>query len=72
MPVSLVLGRSSTRNAAKLAVYDATMIMANPAHTIPRTRAEKLRGVPTSSINVSCDLRAKKINFCNALLHLTL
>ena len=47
MPVRLVLGRSRTRKAAKLAVYDATMIMANPAQTIPRTRAEKLLGVPS-------------------------
>jgi len=31
----LVLGFSSTRKAARLAVYDATMIMAKPAHTIP-------------------------------------
>lgn len=46
MPVSLVFGLSKTRNAARLAVYDATMIIANPAHTIPNTRAEKLRGVP--------------------------
>lgn len=51
MPVSLVLGRSKTRNAAKLAVYDATMIIANPAHTIPNTRAEKLRGVPVDLID---------------------
>lgn len=38
--------RSSTRKAARLAVYDATMIIAKPAHTIPRTLALKLRGVP--------------------------
>ncbi|VDO06138.1 unnamed protein product [Rodentolepis nana] len=38
-------GRSSTRNAAKLAVYDATMIIANPAHTIPRALVEKAFGV---------------------------
>lgn len=47
MPVRLVLGRSKTRKAARLAVYDATMIIANPAQTIPNTRAEKLRGVPS-------------------------
>lgn len=47
MPLSLVFGRSNTRKAAKLAVYDATMIMAKPAHTIPKTRAEKLLGVPS-------------------------
>lgn len=46
IPVSLVLGRSKTKNAAKLAVYEATMIIANPAQTIPKTLAEKLRGVP--------------------------
>lgn len=46
MPVSLVFGLSSTRNAARLAVYDATIIIAKPAHTIPRTLAEKLLGVP--------------------------
>lgn len=46
MPVSFVFGRSNTRKAAKLAVYEATMIIAKPAHTIPSTRAEKLRGVP--------------------------
>ena len=40
-------GRSSTRKAARLAVYDATMIMAKPAHTMPSTRALKLRGVPS-------------------------
>lgn len=51
MPVSLVLGRSKTRKAAKLAVYDATIIIANPAHTIPNTRAEKLRGVPVDLID---------------------
>ena len=47
MPVRLVCGLSKTRKAAKLAVYDATMIMANPAQTMPRTRAEKDRGVPS-------------------------
>lgn len=46
IPVSFVLGRSRTRKAAKLAVYEATIIIAKPAHTIPSTRAEKLRGVP--------------------------
>lgn len=47
IPLSFVLGRSNTRKAAKLAVYEATMIIAKPAHTIPSTRAEKLRGVPS-------------------------
>lgn len=46
IPVSLVLGLSNTRKAARLAVYDATIIIAKPAHTIPKTLAEKLRGVP--------------------------
>lgn len=46
MPVSFVLGLSKTRKAAKLAVYEATMIIANPAQTIPSTLAEKLLGVP--------------------------
>lgn len=49
IPVSLVFGRSNTRKAAKLAVYEATIIMANPAHTIPKTLAEKLRGVPENT-----------------------
>ncbi len=48
MPVRLVWGLSRTRNAAKLAVYEATMIMAKPAQTMPKTRAEKLRGVPVT------------------------
>lgn len=47
MPLNFVFGRSNTRKAAKLAVYDATIIIAKPAHTIPSTRAEKLRGVPS-------------------------
>lgn len=47
MPLSFVFGRSSTRKAAKLAVYEATMIIAKPAQTMPRTRALKLRGVPS-------------------------
>lgn len=47
IPVMLALGRSNTKKAAKLAVYEATMIMAKPAHTIPSTRALKLRGVPS-------------------------
>lgn len=47
IPDSLVFGLSSTRKAAKLAVYEATIIIANPAHTIPRTLAEKLLGVPS-------------------------
>ena len=46
MPDILASGRSSTRKAAKLAVYEATIIIAKPAQTIPRTRAEKLLGVP--------------------------
>ena len=46
MPEILDSGRSSTRKAAKLAVYDATMIIAKPAQTMPKTRAEKLLGVP--------------------------
>lgn len=46
MPVREVWGRSSTRKAARLAVYEATMIMAKPAHTMPSTLALKLRGVP--------------------------
>ncbi len=50
-------GRSKTRKAAKLAVYEATMIIANPAHTIPNTRALKLRGVPViNEFNVYCYL----------------
>ena len=40
-------GLSNTKKAAKLAVQDATMIIANPAHTIPNTRALKLLGVPS-------------------------
>lgn len=47
MPLNFVFGLSKTRKAAKLAVYDATMIIANPAQTIPKTRAEKLLGVPS-------------------------
>lgn len=47
IPDNFVFGRSKTRKAAKLAVYEATMIIAKPAHTIPRTRAEKLLGVPS-------------------------
>lgn len=47
MPESFVFGRSKTRKAARLAVYEATIIIAKPAHTMPRTRAEKLRGVPS-------------------------
>ena len=50
IPVSFVFGRSKTRKAAKLAVYEATIIIAKPAHTIPKTRAEKLRGVPVRLI----------------------
>lgn len=46
MPVILSSGRSNTRKAARLAVYEATMIIAKPAHTMPRIRAEKLRGAP--------------------------
>ena len=50
MPVRLVCGLSNTRKAARLAVYEATMIMAKPAQTIPRTRALKLLGVPEIQI----------------------
>ena len=46
MPEIDASGRSNTRKAAKLAVYEATIIMAKPAQTIPNTRALKLRGVP--------------------------
>jgi hypothetical protein len=59
IPVSLVFGRSNTRKAARLAVYEATMIIANPAQTMPSTRAEKLRGVPRNNNKLSC---IKKIN----------
>ncbi len=51
MPDMEASGLSSTRKAARLAVYEATMIMANPAHTIPSTRALKLRGVPVNRHN---------------------
>lgn len=51
MPEIEASGLSSTRKAAKLAVYEATMIIANPAHTIPKTRALKLFGVPTKTID---------------------
>ena len=47
IPVRLVCGLSRTRKAARLAVYEATMIIAKPAHTMPSTRAEKLLGVPS-------------------------
>lgn len=47
IPLSFVLGRSNTRKAARLAVYEATMIIAKPAQNMPSTRAEKLRGVPS-------------------------
>ena len=50
MPEMEASGRSSTRKAARLAVYEATMIIANPAHTIPSTRALKLLGVPVMYI----------------------
>ena len=46
IPVKLVCGLSKTRKAARFAVYDATIIIAKPAQTIPNTLAEKLRGVP--------------------------
>lgn len=55
MPVNFVLGLSSTKKAAKLAVYDATIIIANPAQTIPRTLAEKLLGVPNLIIFNNCN-----------------
>ena len=62
MPDMEASGRSNTRNAAKFAVQEATMIIANPAHTMPSTRALKLRGVPadhnslkvTRTENFSC------------------
>ena len=47
IPVREVSGRSKTRKAAKLAVYDATIIIANPAQTIPKTRPPKDLGVPS-------------------------
>lgn len=47
IPLNFVLGLSNTRKAAKLAVYEATIIIAKPAQTIPKTLAEKLLGVPT-------------------------
>ena len=50
MPVRLVWGLSRTRKAARLAVYEATMIMAKPAQTMPNTLAEKLLGVPIIKI----------------------
>ena len=50
MPVRLVCGLSKTKNAARLAVYEATMIMAKPAQTMPKTLAEKLRGVPENKV----------------------
>ena len=57
MPVRLVCGLSNTRKAARLAVYEATMIMAKPAQTIPRTRALKLLGVPgIQFLNLFTDL----------------
>uniref|UniRef100_A0A1B0AXG8 Uncharacterized protein n=1 Tax=Glossina palpalis gambiensis TaxID=67801 RepID=A0A1B0AXG8_9MUSC len=67
IPLNLVFGRSKTRNAAKFAVYEATMIIAKPAQTIPKTRAEKLRGVPspiplfsnTPQANQTAELRFK-------------
>lgn len=49
MPVMRSSGRSNTRKAARLAVYDATMIIAKPAHTIPRILAEKLLGAPAQA-----------------------
>jgi len=47
MPEMEASGLSSTKKAARLAVYEATIIMANPAHIIPNTRALKLLGVPS-------------------------
>lgn len=46
IPLNFVFGLSKTKKAAKLAVYEATIIIANPAQTIPSTLAEKLLGVP--------------------------
>ena len=53
IPVKLVWGLSKTRKAAKLAVYEATIIIANPAQTIPSTLAEKLLGVPENNYSRS-------------------
>ena len=61
MPEMEASGRSSTRKAAKLAVYEATIIMANPAHTIPSTRALKLRGVPAQNNTI---LQNGPIKYC--------
>ena len=46
MPDIEASGLSNTRKAARLAVYEATIIIAKPAQTIPRTLALKLLGVP--------------------------
>jgi hypothetical protein len=78
MPVRLVCGLSRTRKAARLAVYDATMIMAKPAHTMPSTRAEKLRGVPSPAkvqeyiitINVLLILKVRDIIFFSRAKHI--
>jgi len=64
MPEMDASGLSRTRNAARFAVYDATMIIANPAQTIPSTRALKLRGVP--SHHISSDHNSPYINVENA------
>ena len=61
IPVSDICGLSSTRKAARLAVYEATMIIAKPAHTIPSTRALKLRGVPGNQCT-GCKIKKKKFN----------
>lgn len=53
IPVSLVFGLSNTRKAARLAVYEATIIIAKPAQTIPNTLAEKLLGVPERRIDTN-------------------
>lgn len=45
MPVNPRSGWSRTRNAARFAVYDATIIIQNPHQTIPKMRALQLRGV---------------------------
>lgn len=61
MPVMLASGRSKTKKAAKLAVYEAKIIMVNPAHTIPRTLALKLRGVPSPIPEFSMTPHANQI-----------
>ena len=67
IPEILASGRSKTRKAARFAVYDATIIMAKPAQTIPSTRAEKLLGVPTCfDIEFSMINDQMRLTFSNA------